>query len=199
MIKHITGLFVHPHATWLAIQAHPLALRQVVTMVALMALIPAIAGYLGTTMVGWRIGTGDTVRLTTASAGMIAVLYYLALILAVLFLGWMIQWMSQTYTASQPLAVCIALATYVAVPLFLAGAASIYPILWLDLVLGLPALAYSIFLLYSGLPVVMGIEAERGFLFASAILAVGLVGLVGILALTVVLWSFGLQPVFTNA
>jgi hypothetical protein len=47
-------------------------------------------------------------------------------------------------------------------------------------------------------PIVMGISAERGFLFSSAVLAVGLVALVGLLASTVVLWSYGLGPSFTD-
>ena len=44
----------------------------------------------------------------------------------------------------------------------------------------------------------MDIPPEKGFLFASAVLAVGLVALVGLLASTVVLWSFGLGPAFIS-
>jgi hypothetical protein len=44
----------------------------------------------------------------------------------------------------------------------------------------------------------MEIPPERGFLFASAVLAFGLVGLVGVLAATVILWSLGVGPEFTH-
>jgi hypothetical protein len=40
----------------------------------------------------------------------------------------------------------------------------------------------------------MDIPSEKGFLFASAVLAVGLVMLVGLLAASVILWSAGVGP-----
>ena len=49
---------------------------------AIFALVPAVAGYLGTTRTGWQIGAGGVVRLTEASALRIAVLYYLAMVAA---------------------------------------------------------------------------------------------------------------------
>ena len=70
----------------------------------------------------------------------------------------------------------------------------LYPILWLNMLLGLPAVAYSVFLLYGGVPIVMEMEKEKGFLFASAILGLGLVAMVAILATTVILWGFGFGP-----
>jgi len=44
----------------------------------------------------------------------------------------------------------------------------------------------------------MEIPEERGFLFASAVLAVGLVALVAVLAITAILWGSGFGPVFTS-
>jgi hypothetical protein len=44
----------------------------------------------------------------------------------------------------------------------------------------------------------MGIPAERGFLFSTAVLAVGLVTLVAVLAATVILWDIGVGPVFAD-
>jgi hypothetical protein len=44
----------------------------------------------------------------------------------------------------------------------------------------------------------MEIPPEKGFLYSSAVLAVGLIALVALLAMTALLWGMGLQPVFTN-
>ena len=44
----------------------------------------------------------------------------------------------------------------------------------------------------------MEIPPERGFLFASAILGLGLVALVAFLAGTAILWDFGLSPEFVR-
>ena len=74
----------------------------------------------------------------------------------------------------------------------------LYPVLWLNMLVGLPALAYTVYLLYSGVPVMMGISKERGFLFASAVLAVGPVMLVGGAGGERDPWGIGVGPVFTD-
>jgi hypothetical protein len=66
------------------------------------------------------------------------------------------------------------------------------------MLMGLPALAYTVYLLYTGLPIMMEIPTERGFLYSSAVLAVGLIALVAMLGMTALLWGMGLQPIFTN-
>jgi hypothetical protein len=198
LLKHIVGFFLDPVREWQSVRTENAGLGTAVRHVLLLAGIPVVAGYVGTTQFGWQIGTAETVRLTTASAGIIAVLYYAVIIAAVFSMGWMIRWMGQTYAADQPLTRCVVLAAYIPIPLFLVGIAQLYPVLWLNLLVGLPAAAYTVFLLYLGIPVMMEIPAERGFLFGSAVLAFGLVGLVGVLAATVILWSLGVGPAFTS-
>jgi hypothetical protein len=44
----------------------------------------------------------------------------------------------------------------------------------------------------------MEIPEERGFLFSSAVLAVGLVALVSVLAATAMLWGSGFAPQFVD-
>jgi hypothetical protein len=110
----------------------------------------------------------------------------------------MIHWMGKTYGTEQPLPRCMSLAAYVATPMFFVGIFEIMPILWLNFVLGLPALAYTVYLLYTGVPVMMEISEERGFLFSSAVLAVGLVTLVTVLAATAILWGSGFAPQFVD-
>ena len=198
-LRHAFGLLVRPRAEWRTIHDRRYGVaRSFLAHTAVFALIPAVAGYVGTTRTGWQIGAGDVVRLTEASALRIAVLYYLAMVAATFSVAWMIHWMSRTYGASQPLGQCYALATYTATPLFLVGVVQLQPILWLNLIAGLPALGYTIFIFYTGVPAMMEIPEERGFLFASAVMAFGLVALVATLAATVLLWSSGFAPGFTH-
>ena len=198
-LRHAFGLLARPRAEWQAIHDRRYGVaRSFLAHTAIFALIPAVSGYVGTTRTGWQIGAGDVVRLTEASALRIALLYYLAMVAATFSVAWMTHWMSRTYGASQPLGQCYALATYTATPLFLVGAMHLQPILWLNLVIGLPALGYTIFIFYTGVPAMMEIPEERGFLFASAVMAFGLVALVATLAATVLLWSSGFAPGFTH-
>ena len=63
---------------------------------------------------------------------------------------------------------------------------------------GTAAAAYPLYLLYIGIPIVYDIPKERGFMFASATVAVGLVLMVALLGATVSLWEMGAMPVFTD-
>jgi len=197
-ILHTIGLFTDPVSEWEKIREEQKTKSKGVGFIFLLAAIPAIAGYIGTTQVGWRIGVGDPVRITGESAISIAIIFYVAMIVGVFSIGWVIHLLGKAYEVVKPLPLCIALAAYTATPLFMIGVMIVYPVLWLNMVLGLPALAYTVYLLYSGLPVMMEIPAERGFLYSSAVLAVGLIALVSLLAMTALLWGMGLQPVFTS-
>ncbi|MCB1744694.1 MAG: DUF1282 family protein [Gammaproteobacteria bacterium] len=161
------------------------------------ALIAPLCGFYGTTVVGWSIGTGPHVKMTTGTALPITLLFFIATITAVLCVAKAIQWMAQTYCDPKPFGHCLALASYTATPLFLVGLAQLYPLLWLNLVVGLPALAYTVRLFYVGVPIMMDIDRERGFLFATAALCFGLVTLVAMMVATVLLWGAGLAPEFT--
>ena len=197
-IQHIIGLFTDPTREWEKIrEQQKTGEKSSAGHVFILALIPAISGYIGTTQVGWRIGVGDPIRITGESALSIAVIYYLALLVGVFSIGWVIHLLGKAYEVVKPIPICIALAAYTATTLFLIGIMQVYPVLWLNMLLGLPALAYTVYLLYSGLPIMMEIPTERGFLYSSAVLAVGLVALVSLLAMTALLWGMGLQPVFT--
>jgi cytochrome c biogenesis protein CcdA len=164
----------------------------------ILAAIPAIAGYIGTTQVGWSFGGFEVHKLTTQSALQIAMLTYFTMLIAVFSLGMAIHWMGQTYGSKQTLPQAIALAAYTATPLWIMGFFFLYPVLWVNMLVGLPALAYTVYLLYTGVPVMMSVSQERGFLFASAVLAVGLVMLVAVLGAMAMLWSMGIGPVITS-
>jgi hypothetical protein len=197
-IQHIIGLFTDPTRQWETIrEQYQSGSGSPIAHVMVLSLVPALSGYFGTTQVGWRIGVGDPIMITGDSAISIAIIYYIALLVGVFSIGWVIHLLGKAYEVVKPLPLCIALAAYTATPLFLIGIMQVYPVLWLNMLIGLPALAYTVYLLYSGLPIMMQIPAERGFLYSSAVLAVGLVALVAMLAMTALLWGMGLQPVFT--
>ncbi len=199
MLSHLFGLFSNPQQEWQKIRDENCTVGKCYcSYVFLLAAIPPVSGYFGTTLFGWEIGAREAVKLSPDSALVIAIAYYLVMLIGVFSMGFVIHWMGKTYGAEQPLPRCISLAAYVATPMFLVGIFELLPILWLNFVVGLPALAYSVYLLYSGVPIMMGIPEERGFLFSSAVLAVGLVALVSALAATAILWGSGFAPQFVD-
>jgi len=199
VLNHVWGLFFQPKKEWKSIKGERCSIGKCYcSHVLILAAIPAIAGYIGTTQVGWSFGGFEVHKLTTQSALQIAILTYLTMLVAVFSLGKAIHWMGQTYGSKQTLPQAIALAAYTATPLWLMGFFFLYPVLWVNMLIGLPALAYTVYLLYTGVPVMMSVSQERGFLFASAVLAVGLVMLVAVLGAMAMLWSMGIGPEVTG-
>ena len=198
-IFKIFQLLISPRKGWQSVkEADYSVLQAFLGHTVLLALIPPVCGYIGTTQTGWSLGLDRPVKLTAESATQIAILYYGALLVATWSVAWAVHWMANTYGARQSFATGMVLASMTATPLFLVGFAQLLPEMWLNLVLGLPALAWTIALFYSGVPVMLDIPEERGFLLASAVLAFGLVALVAMIAVTVLLWGHGLAPDFTS-
>ena len=199
MLSHLFGLFINPKAEWEVIRDNPCSIGSgFCAYIFILAAIPPVSGYIGTTTFGWEIGAREAVKLSADSALIIAIAYYLIMLVGVFTMGFMIHWMGKTYESEQPLPRCISLATYIASPMFLIGIFEILPILWVNFLVGLPALAYSVYLLYTGVPIMMEVSSERGFLFSSAVLAVGLVALVCMLVATAILWGNGFAPQFVD-
>lgn len=198
-MNHIIGILFSPQTEWERIrESNSSVVGHYLKFVALIAILPPLAWYFGSTQVGWTLGE-RVIRLTPDSALQIMVLFYLAILGGIAGLGCMVHWMSETYEApTSSLAKGVAVAAYTCTPLFVVGAIGFYPLLWLDILLGCAAAAYTVYLLYIGVPIVMEIPKERGFLFASAMVAVGLVMCAALLGVTVILWEMGAMPVFTE-
>ena len=199
MLSHLVGILINPKEEWKKIRDVDCTVGKCYcSYVFIMALIPPVAGYFGTTMNGWEIGAREAVKLSPDSALIIAIAYYLVMLVGVFSMGVMIHWMAKTYGTEQNLSRSVRLAAFTATPLFLVGIVEFFPVLWLNFLLGLPALALSVRLLYTGVPVMMDVPEERGFLFASAVLAVGMVALICMMVAMAILWFNGFAPQFVD-
>jgi len=199
ILSHVWGLMSHPEEEWSSIDKESTSIiNTYFSYVCILAAIPAVCWFYGTTQVGWTIAGSDAVKLTAESALPLTIAFYAAMLIGVYAMGRMIHWMAHTYGSTPTIAQCVRMAAYTATPIFLVGLLGLQPNIWMGLLLGMVAVSYTVYLLYVGVPVVMHIPKERGFLFASAVLGVGLVFLVGAMAATIVIWSFGFAPAFTS-
>lgn len=198
-VKNALGWIFAPEKQWQAMADWQTSqYNRFILYPVVLALLPAVAWYVGLTGVGWQVGEGDSVRLTPESAGRIAVLFYLAMLACIGAVGYLVHWMSITYGCDTSLSKGIAVTGFVATPLFLFGLLGFYPLFWLDLLAGLAAISWSIYLLHMGIPIVMNIPADRGFFYASAVVAAGLVVFMALMGGSVILWDMGAAPVFTD-
>ena len=190
ILQHITGVLYHPNEEWKSIERdRTLSLENSVLQLMLLALIPPVSLFIGTTQVGWSIGLGENHLLSMGSAGGAAVAFYMAILLVISGITYSIRWMEKTYGANAGIEQCARLTLYTATPMLLAGLIGLYPMLWLCVSVAMLAVAFSVYLLYTGVPVIMHIEEERAFMFSTSIMTVGLVALVSVLAASVILWS----------
>lgn len=199
-LTHLFGLFTRPDAEWKAIarDSHSLV-GTLATHVMPLALLPALAWYFGVTRVGWTLPGGEIIyRMTPDSTVVIIALFYWTMVVGTVGLGVMVHWMARTYGSEATLADAVTLAAFTNTPLFIAGISGLMPSLWLDLLLGTGAACYAVYLLYLGIPHMMDVPKERGYLFASAVLAVALVMFIALMGATVILWEMGAMPVFTD-
>ena len=127
-----------------------------------------------------------------------SVAMYFALIAGVFALAYLTYWMSHTFGSTPTYTQALELAAYTATPLFMVSIAAIYPQVWFLMIAGLIGIAYSVYLLYTGVPILMHIPEERGFIYASSIVTCGLVLLVSIIAGSVILWNLGIGPQFSH-
>lgn len=201
ILEHTLGILFKPTKEWSAIRRERHSFKQVfLSHVPFLALIPCICFYIGVTQVGWTIGGGEPVKLTQSSALSLCVITYFALLAGVFVLGEFINWMSNTYGVSDAPEKRhyegTALAVYVTTPIFLAGVFGLYPDVWLNVAAMGVACAYSVYLIYEGTPILMNIDPDRGFMYASSIITIGLVLMVIVLVASVILWGLGFGPVY---
>ena len=182
MSAPIVKLFTQPNFAWTDIrkeeEAHP---RHYLAHLLLLALIPPVCLFIGTTYVGWSLAENEIVKLSAGSALQLCGLLYVTIVAGVALMGLFIRWMSRTFDSRPTVNQCIGFAAYTVTPFFLAGIAGLYPSRWLAIaVLGAASL-YSTFLLFVGLPTFMHERKEQGVLNAACVWGVGLLVLVTIL------------------
>ncbi|GAA5190954.1 Yip1 family protein [Ferrimonas gelatinilytica] len=198
ILNHLWGLYAHPRREWKSIERSHEGLSSSLIHILIIALIPSICGYFAAAHIGWDIGAGDPIYLTKASALKMAGAMYVALIVGVFLLAYLTHWMAKTFGAQPQFSQALELAAYTATPMFMVGFAALYPVLWFLMVAGLVGITYSVYLLYSGVPILMNIPEERGFIYASSLVTCGLVLLVGIMASSVILWNYGFGPAYVG-
>ncbi|KXF81360.1 Yip1 family protein [Enterovibrio coralii] len=198
ILGHLWGLYTHPKEEWKNIYDRHEGTVESLGHAAIMALIPPICAYYSSVHIGWSIGVGDPIFLTEQSAAIIAFAMYFALITGVMALAYLTLWMSRTFGSEPTYTQALELAAYTATPIFMVGLAALYPVVWFVMLVGLAGIAYSVYLLYTGVPIIMHIPEERGFIYASSVVTCGLVLLVAILASTVIMWNVGFGPMFVH-
>ena len=159
-----------------------------------LVLIPPIICWVGASGFGWHLGAEEPLILSDRALAIVSVGYFLALLFGFFSTALISRWMASTYGARSAAGLHFALITVVATPLAVASLGQWYPHIFLNLLILIPAMIWSMCLLYKGLPVVLEISPENGMLMASSLVGWLLVAAVSLLGLCLVLWAMGIGP-----
>lgn len=159
-----------------------------------MAAIPPVMAYIGASEFGWRLGAHQPLYLPESELLAISIAYFAALLFGFVSTAVISRWMASTYGARHSLGIHFSMVTVIGAPLVVGSVIHLFPHVFLNVIVLVPALIWSMYLLFRGLPIVLKIGPERGMLMASSIIAYLLVAFVSLLGLSVMLWGWGIGP-----
>lgn len=110
-MSHVWGLFSHPDREMQVINRENETISHHYTHhVLLMAAIPVICAFIGTTQIGWNFGDGTILKLSWFTGLALAVLFYGVMLAGVAVMGRVIWWMARNYPQRPSLAHCMVFA-----------------------------------------------------------------------------------------
>lgn len=157
-------------------------------------ILPPLFLWVGGNLFGWHIGADHPIELSSTGLMSASKSYFLALIFGFFSTVTISRWMAKTYGASTALGTHFALISIVGAPLAIVSFLHLFPHIVVNLMGILVALVWSMYLLYTGLPVVLRTSPEKGMLMASGLVGWLLVAAVSLLGITLLLWVFGFGP-----
>ncbi len=190
LFRNISHILYQPRTSFEEADRTPATPLELVIHTAMLSLIPTICGYIASVHIGWNLGVGEAFTLTVTQALYVATAAFITFNIGVYAMGFGIYWLATTFDVKPTPIHCIELALFSAVPLFLTGFMALYPVLYIDVLVGLAAVAASIYLLYTGVPIFMHIPQEEGFVYSTWVVSLGMVMLVVFLGISVFIFSW---------
>ncbi|UQQ17930.1 YIP1 family protein [Salmonella sp. WGH-01] len=115
--------------------------------VLLMAAIPVVCAFIGTTQIGWNFGDGNVLQLSLFTAFALAVLFYGVMLAGVAVMGRVIWWMARNYPQRPSLARCMVLPAMSRRRCFKWSGGALSPV-WLCALVGAVALLHRLFAVF---------------------------------------------------
>ena len=177
LLQRVQDILIRPRETWPVIAAEPADTASLFSgYVAPLAAIPAVAGFIGLSMIG-SIG----LHIPMVSGLFSMVIGFVLSLLMVFVLAQLVDALAPTFGGTRDPLKALKLVAYASTAGFVGGIFSLLPMLS---ILGLLASLYSIYLIYTGLPVLMRCPADRAVPYTAVVVVCGIVATVVLAALT---------------
>ncbi|OYX02841.1 MAG: hypothetical protein B7Z12_11275 [Caulobacter vibrioides] len=198
LVARVKAILLRPASTWDAIGAEPATVRSLYLGYVLpLSAIGPVCHAIGLIAFGTRGALGLGYRPPLATVVGAAVLNWLFSLVAVFLLALAIDAMAPLFGARRDRVQSLKIVAYATTAAWVAGVFSLYPPISMLFVLGA---AYSLYLLYLGLPRLMKVQGDKAIMFTAAAaicaLIMGfLVGIVTNMVLGPLMMATGTVPV----
>ena len=187
LIERVKAILLKPDTEWPVIEREPGDPPYLFkNYVAILALIPAVAGFIGTSVVGISILPFGTVRVPIFFGLVSAIVGYVFIFVAVYLVAFIIDMLAPNFGGQKNFGNALKLTVYSYTPSWIASIFLIIPKLAFLTILGL----YGFYLLYLGLPSLMKAPKERALIYALAVVACALVIFIVLGAIQAAVFSF---------
>jgi hypothetical protein len=195
IVTRVKNIMMRPKLEWPVIAAEPSTIAGIYrSYVVILAAIPPLATAIGQLVFGWRF-LGIVYRPSPARVITEAIIQYLLSLAAVYVLALIIEALAPTFGGIKDRVAAFKIAAYAATASWLAGIFGIIPNLSFLAILGL----YSLYLYYTGLPVLMKVTEDKaiGYVLAVIVAAIVIFIVVGIVTGALV-GAFAPMPLTTG-
>ena len=171
LLQRVLDILMRPRYTWLQIDAEDgNPARIYLGYLVFLAAIPAVAGFIGYSLIG--VGAfGISVRVPVVQGLVSMVVGYVLSLAMVYVLALIANMLAPRFQAQQDMRSAFKLVAYASTAGMLGGVFSILPSLAM---LGLLAALYSVYLLYTGIPVLMKAPQEKAVGYTAALVVCGI-------------------------
>lgn len=171
LLQRVLDILMRPRDTWLQIDAEDgNPARIYLGYLVFLAAIPAVAGFIGYSLIG--VGAfGISVRVPVVQGLVSMVVGYVLSLAMVYVLALIANMLAPRFQAQQDMGSAFKLVAYASTAGMLGGVFSILPSLAM---LGLLAALYSVYLIYTGIPVLMKAPQDKAVGYTAALVVCGI-------------------------
>jgi hypothetical protein len=189
ILNHLWGLHSHPRQEWLSIDKQHENILYGVSHILITGLIPAICSYFSAVYLGWYINFEELSTLSPQAALLTSVAMYILLVSGVFLLALIACKLAHAYGASPKFTQTLELTSYACTPLLICGFTALYPRLWFMGLVGSGGLIYSVYLLFSGVPILINVSEDKRLPYSYALVVCGLMLMFSVAGLILYIWT----------
>jgi len=172
LVERAKGIILKPTATWETVKAEQTTIKELFTSyAAILAIVPAAAGFIGMSLIGTSM-LGIHFRIPFVSGLFHAILSYVLTLVGVYVVAFIIDALAPSFNSRKDILSATKLAVFSFTPAWVGGIFMIIPALGMITLL---ASLYGLYLLYTGLPVLMETPKEKTLGYFVVVIIVSIV------------------------